>query len=524
MEVESEKDPRRDLWALDTSSDEEDDDELSTEKTETSSNSKGKQPTQQEYQPQQNSRENDVDLDRLKALTRMLQPPSVLPMRNAFDFRDTVTLVNHLCDENARLKASNTALLKRAPPKTPKGWVTLHRIQCKDQSMPSTYQDAPTWYRLSEGLFHLQGQNHVSNVDILKEGMATKAFIVWQDYLCDGHDKARRQQIEEERRNKHDGRVAIDPELEVEPYKYSITILSSILKNGLSIISEKIHLFQWEWPEFSAEEFAPPCSLVHHKLQDIDQQVALLTKQERKPMTSFLKFVKQQYTVQKARAIANYEAGMITVEDLEYIFVPRMIIIQEKDGKRQGFHQISPFSRSSFSIEAESWDFNGEYTKRRVILNFELRALSDDGRIRVEALKLYPLEYAPSDVRESLQARGQTHWDCRFHAYVSVNGYDAYGEEKFVSRFAGRIPSKHLLTYIRTNLRFMIDTATYNKLHPKDKSAFGSDTSSKLSEEEMKNDHPPSHDFLFLLPSNIYGFHMIEKKWGTFPLVLSDIQ
>jgi hypothetical protein len=61
----------------------------------------------------------------------------------------------------------------------------------------------------------------------------------------------------------------------------------------------------------------------------------------------------------------------------------------------------------------------------------------------------------------------------------------------------------------------MIDTGTYNKLHPKDKVGTGTQSIEKLPEEIMKSEQPPPGDFLYLLPSTIYGFHMIEKRWGT---------
>jgi hypothetical protein len=58
--------------------------------------------------------------------------------------------------------------------------------------------------------------------------------------------------------------------------------------------------------------------------------------------------------------------------------------------------------------------------------------------------------------------------------------------------------------------RFMIDVATYWKIHSdKRLPPFVDQLGGAMAQDE-----PPEGNFIFLLPPNIFGFNMQEKKWG----------
>jgi hypothetical protein len=62
----------------------------------------------------------------------------------------------------------------------------------------------------------------------------------------------------------------------------------------------------------------------------------------------------------------------------------------------------------------------------------------------------------------------------------------------------------------------MIDISAFQKMHPESRKIHtGYHPNSTLSQEETDADEPPEGDFLLLLPRQIYGFHMQEKKWGA---------
>lgn len=60
----------------------------------------------------------------------------------------------------------------------------------------------------------------------------------------------------------------------------------------------------------------------------------------------------------------------------------------------------------------------------------------------------------------------------------------------------------------------MVDMTTYKKMHP---TSFESQRSlpDDLGPTVMNQSEPPSGEFLMLLPATVFGFNMVEKKWGT---------
>ena len=59
----------------------------------------------------------------------------------------------------------------------------------------------------------------------------------------------------------------------------------------------------------------------------------------------------------------------------------------------------------------------------------------------------------------------------------------------------------------------MIDITTYKKMHP-EAAISNKLLRNYLEPKVMDSEEPPDGDFLLLLPPNIFGFDMLEKKWG----------
>jgi hypothetical protein len=59
----------------------------------------------------------------------------------------------------------------------------------------------------------------------------------------------------------------------------------------------------------------------------------------------------------------------------------------------------------------------------------------------------------------------------------------------------------------------MIDMTTYKKMHA-DKTTSKRRMRDDLGANAMAQDEPPGDLFLLLLPPNIFGFNMQEKKWS----------
>lgn len=59
----------------------------------------------------------------------------------------------------------------------------------------------------------------------------------------------------------------------------------------------------------------------------------------------------------------------------------------------------------------------------------------------------------------------------------------------------------------------MIDYSMYRKMHP-EADIFKGDRQDDLPLGAMEKDDPPDANFPLLLPANIYGFNLHDKKWG----------
>jgi hypothetical protein len=59
----------------------------------------------------------------------------------------------------------------------------------------------------------------------------------------------------------------------------------------------------------------------------------------------------------------------------------------------------------------------------------------------------------------------------------------------------------------------MVDFMTYKRMHPREASITEPPTHFRLSPEDMAKDEPPEGNFVLLLPANVYGFNLLDKKW-----------
>lgn len=59
----------------------------------------------------------------------------------------------------------------------------------------------------------------------------------------------------------------------------------------------------------------------------------------------------------------------------------------------------------------------------------------------------------------------------------------------------------------------MIDTKTYQQIHPPERGLPSARAEHKMTREEMEADCPPEEDFKYLLPLTVKGFNLRRKKW-----------
>src|SRR6266511_1182273 len=55
----------------------------------------------------------------------------------------------------------------------------------------------------------------------------------------------------------------------------------------------------------------------------------------------------------------------------------------------------------------------------------------------------------------------------------------------------------------------MVDFMTYKRMHPRESSIFEPPIQFRIGAA----DEPPKGNFVLLLPANVYGFNLLDKKW-----------
>ena len=147
---------------------------------------------------------------------------------------------------------------------------------------------------------------------------------------------------------------------------------------------------------------------------------------------------------------------------------------------------------AEWEIKTEHWLFDGNFEKHSgtVILKISSRR---DETLSIKDLEIYPIQYANPDLVLNMKNAGLELWKSRSRRYVSYRSGRAEIDTK------------------SSKPRYMIDPATYRKLHAKDLSA--NPLRDDLGPEYMSTEEPPADPFLLLLPRTINGFNMQNKKW-----------
>ena len=162
------------------------------------------------------------------------------------------------------------------------------------------------------------------------------------------------------------------------------------------------------------------------------------------------------------------------------------------DGTVEGFSDRSAETQE-WEIGTEFWLFDGNFEKRRGTAVLKISGRRDE-LLAIKGLEIYPIQYADPDLEINMRNSGLEFWKSRSRRYVSYRSGRAEIDTK------------------SSKPRYMIDPATYKKLHPHDHDSMYP-LQDDLGLERMSAEEPPADPFLLLLPRTINGFNMQNKKW-----------
>jgi hypothetical protein len=315
---------------------------------------------------------------------------------------------------------------------------TLHRIVCRGSAYHSTDLFADVPQRLSDVTRyrgHFSGAKPVYDVEDFLSQSGELGFLVFKDYQC-----ATKHNITS--RSNNQDTLASD----------SISIVSIQLQELISRIAEcplvranlrapTNYYHSSTDPVINEFEIPSPYNFFfHHRAQLLDEVRSHKPKDDvsthHSAITALLQYLEKDQGYVFREADKLFELGQTSVQHLQRLFRPNEVVIARFDNVHSAYvlrDWPSINQDSSWCLPCWSWGYDGSFFHRKdtnLTLHFRLGEVA-----RITNLGVFPLRFAPEDLKNELIKRGKRFWDLRHKHYVSYNGWDIKREEFYVGRF-----------------------------------------------------------------------------------------
>ncbi|KAL4724762.1 hypothetical protein ACLX1H_008208 [Fusarium chlamydosporum] len=413
----------------------------------------------------------------------------------------------------------------------PPRYQVLYRVQCEVSRLDgynsvdseSTTDDAfvtfekPPWVvEYGPHKAHLRGGSHISNLELYLERNKDIAFLVYVDFRCCGKEPA----TETPQPTYH--HHPIEPITLPLYTKESIRIISPILQKALQELAASV-LEDIPHPNFS--KYPPHIDFPYlwwfHRRNHVDRALSELAGEPLCYMSLLRNYLADRLRHDWAKVDSLILKGVITLEHLEYIFVPGKILISSSDGgttAQMQCYRILGWLKKGYRndgdteppvIRASYWLFDGAFKEIEKELYITSPELTQE--FSIESLTYYPKDFARTELVTSLFNRGHMFWQCRKRKYVSTSELGGDGLQNSMDS------------------RFMVDMETYKYMHPQaaEKTI---DPHAKIIRtidpyETGQDDPSLSDDFVICLPTTIIAFNMHKKEWVVLDVnLLREVQ
>lgn len=417
-----------------------------------------------------------------------------------FSAQELTERLKALANVAKRLQSEHDLLNASAPldPST----LLLYRVWCTDSKTSIITTDAPLYSEnSSKNHRHLQGYLVVSDLEVYLERQESAPFIIIRHYECGAY------QLSASAARKAGDRVKISAESSL--VRETVRILSQNLSNAMNDLTKDYPDAKEIFPIFDTRrEISAPYLFYYHNIAFF--QIAMETLPKDSEELLFLRHIQSAMEEEYQKVDALFNEGLVTPKFIPYLFAPNVTLITHQIGEPKAYRQKQPLSASdphekdytkiTWSTIGETWIYDGIFTKKDSTLTIKYLDPKQP-TMKIQNLAVYPIRFAKAGIEDALRERGHKFWSCRKPNYVTYTGPDYTGEQLY------------------NGVRFMIDISVYQTMHkrrPTDKGA-----ENALSSEGIGNDQPPAGNPL-LLPSNIYGFHMQDKKWVNLQVALIE--
>lgn len=428
-----------------------------------------------------------------------------------------------------------------------------HKDRIKvEQRLSVPFFDHPEWVKGAENVRRVQCNVPLTNFDLYLEKNKDISFIVYRNFDPDLDITAAKSATggdEGAHVPKHTSET-------IRP------IAKDLVEAIKSLLESREEYAEFLSQYRSSYELPAPYLFVYHSrkhLEDIHRNLSLSAS---KQLSLLSNYITKQYGHEYTAADTLLSQNKISQEFVRYLFKPGDVLVSHVDGQYTGyiatswpnssstknwsgmrtrplgngtgrsFDQKQDFraGRSSgkvpvrvWNIQAWYWDFDGSFQRQNQTLHLEIPAdegddktiLNPNGNTGMETndkckntelkgrqiaeLNVFPIQYASTEVIDTLRRRGKTFWKCRNRRLVSYLDNQKESVQNTVSRTR------------QADERYMVDLKTYRNLHLENYS--NSTLTDELGPEATENDEPPDEQFELLLPLKIRGYNLRRKKW-----------
>jgi len=429
------------------------------------------------------------------------------PVVSALKLQDYVRFLEGQSKTLQRVQAENDALRAGKDPTLHPRLQTLYRLPGEG---PEVYFDHPHLVTGEKGKKSLKCSLPLSNIDLYLEKNKDIAFILFKDFrenhgkpwANDGAPKSEKTNI-----------------VEFEPFQESIKPVSEELVEAIqALLKSDSDFSEFENHYKSTGEVAAPYLCIYHTRESYHPVPEEIDHVVTDHFDFMRRYILDRFGAEYSRADSMMSNGIITRQYIKYLFKPGQLVLSKEDRSESAYLTTSwpDFSgvqrqwkpsqmRKTEQTERDmdedticsfkgwSWHFHGSFETNSVVLFLRLPESGLD-ELCITDLNVYPLRYASESVQARLERRGRILWSCRFRRLVSYQSQRSVADAQEAEEE-----------------RYIVDLETYKKLHPYSPSVIsGRDD---LGPEMMNSPNPPDKDFLMLLPSEVKGFNLREKKW-----------
>lgn len=114
-----------------------------------------------------------------------------------------------------------------------------------------------------------------------------------------------------------------------------------------------------------------------------------------------------------------FERGIVKRRNWAKLFRPGTLVVERDHPKAYVCETYPTLSESSLSLPCWSWDFDGKFYCKKVIMNIPWP--SDKDTTVITKLQVYPLDYAEPTLADELRARGKIFWSFRLPKFVDYS-------------------------------------------------------------------------------------------------------